>query len=145
AGCGFRTVGGGRVRERELGARGRGDPARRRRDGSGRLRRLGVVLLGGQLQCRRQLQRRRGPQPGRAAERERGGVGGGGRGDPPRRRRDGPGRQPPLGVVRLGGQLQRRRRLPRRRGPSAGRAAERERGDVGGGGRGDPSCRRRDE
>ena len=94
---------------------------------------LRVVCLGRRLQRRRQLRRQLGLSAGVAAERERGQLVGGGHGDAAGRRRIEPRCVSPLGVVRLGRELQRRRQLPRQLG-SAGAAAERERGQLVDGG-----------
>src|SRR2546430_3907067 len=125
-----------------VGAGGRGEPARKRRIGPSCLPLLGVVCLGGKLRCRRRLQRWSGQRARPAADRNRGHVGGGARGEPARERRIEP-RYLPLGVVCLGGQLQRRRLLRRHLRPLSGAAAYRDRGHVGGGGRGEPGSEER--
>src|SRR5207248_6626705 len=106
---------------------------------------LGVVRLRGQLQRRRLLQRQLEPPAGAAADRDRGDVGGGGRGEPARGRRSEPRRLPQPGVVCRGGQLRRRRHIRRQLRQLTGGAAERDRGDVGDGGRGGPARERRIE
>src|SRR5207244_12391428 len=74
--------------------------------------------------------------------RDRGHVGDGGRGEPARERRIDSRCHPQLGVVCVGGQLQRRRHLLRQLESRAGPAAERDRGHVGDGGRGEPARKR---
>ena len=81
---------------------------------------VGVVRLGGQLHRRRQVLRHLGEQPGAAADPDRRHLDGGQRLPARRRRRIGPGRQPVLGVVRVGGRLHRRRPLLRLLGQRPG-------------------------
>ena len=105
---------------------------------------LGVVRLGGELHRRRRLRRQLGPRTGAAVERDVGHVGDRRQGAAARKRRHKPGRQPRPGVVRLGGELHRRRHLRRQLRPP-GAAFDRDLGEVGDGRRGVAARKRRHE
>ena len=129
-----RAAGGFAYRDRgPVGTERRGDPARGRHLCQAP---VGVVRLGGELQRRRLVHRQlAGRCAGAVAHRDPRQMVGREGGDPARGRRIHSPGHPQIGVVRLGGELQRRRLLHRQLVPPAGTFAERDGRQLGGGGK----------